>query len=67
MSAAALDQSGDSLQQNQGSLLFDKIIIAIGLFVVISAAFLNWESRVKKDKKADTDSRDWHIYFLFDL
>ncbi|MBN1799132.1 MAG: hypothetical protein JW822_11175 [Spirochaetales bacterium] len=57
-SVLAIDQTSGSLQQTQGDLLFDKIIIAIGLFVVISAAFFNWESRTKKKKKADTDLPD---------
>jgi hypothetical protein len=58
LSVSAIEQNTDSLQQAQGSFMFDKIIIAIGLFVVISAAFFNWESRTKKKKKVDTDLQD---------
>jgi len=49
----AQEQNSGSLQQTQNDLHFDKIIIAIGLFVVISAAFFNWESRAKKKKSED--------------
>jgi hypothetical protein len=44
------DFSGISSPQNPGGLQFEKIIIALGLFAVISLAFLNWENHAKKKK-----------------